>query len=114
MQGDSQMEARHILIKYSGSRNPVSRRTGQVDTLSILSMGSHSFHTIPLPSCAHCPCMPLLYYSCDALIVLCRTHCTHFVVSQSTKGVTAEAAQAQLQSIVSHIKAEGSTEEGEE
>jgi len=54
----SQIGARHLLIKFSGSRNPVSRRT-----------------------------------------------------NASTAGVTAEAAQAELQSYADKINAEGATEE---
>ena len=52
------MACRHLLIKFSGSRNPVSRRT-----------------------------------------------------NASTSGVTAEAAQAELQQYVDKIAAEGNTEE---
>eukprot|EP00928_Gymnodinium_smaydae_P089192 TRINITY_DN73191_c0_g1_i1.p1 TRINITY_DN73191_c0_g1~~TRINITY_DN73191_c0_g1_i1.p1 ORF type:complete len:118 (-),score=33.75 TRINITY_DN73191_c0_g1_i1:153-506(-) len=54
----SQMGARHLLIKFQGSRNPVSRRTGQ-----------------------------------------------------STASVTADQAQAELQTYIDKIKAEGATEE---
>mmetsp|Transcript_56143 Transcript_56143/g.130724 ORF Transcript_56143/g.130724 Transcript_56143/m.130724 type:complete len:118 (-) Transcript_56143:89-442(-) len=53
----STVACRHLLIKYSGSRNPVSRRTGQ-----------------------------------------------------STAGVSAETAQAELQNYINKINAEGATE----
>lgn len=54
----SQLGARHLLIKFSGSRNPVSRRT-----------------------------------------------------NQSTANVSAEAAQAELQTYIDKINAEGATEQ---
>jgi len=34
MSSDDQIRAAHLLIKHTGSRNPVSRRTGQPVTLS--------------------------------------------------------------------------------
>ena len=34
MSSDDQIRAAHLLIKHTGSRNPVSRRTGQKVTLS--------------------------------------------------------------------------------